>query len=71
MVVLCDEEALREDANWAALLRHARGQNLVISQEPQVLQHKMGLRRPLTDAELWIGSSPVGLGLLSRFGWGT
>lgn len=51
MVVLCDEEALREDANWAALLRHARGQNLVISQEPQVLQHKMGLRRPLTDAE--------------------
>lgn len=67
MVVLCDEAALQEDANWAALLRHARGQNLVTSQEPQVLPQRLGLGRPLTDAEPWNALDGWGLGEVCRY----
>ena len=36
LLVLCEESALVDDPNWAALLRYARAQDIIIKEEPQV-----------------------------------
>ena len=36
LVVLCEELALIDDPNWAALLRYARAQDIIITEEPEV-----------------------------------